>query len=110
MGIEGMSSLLPNNPENSSAEHSHEVLKESADQDALEILAEHGFAEDLKTASAEELTELIEGLPALIDEYSVDDAGNVKNENRYLVRTLANHLEAAKREHNAKVFPSPLAA
>lgn len=88
----------------------HREMKKVAEVDTIELLADRGLAENIKEATVEELEGLLVELPDLIAELTYDDAGDVRNENRYLVRTLSNYHEAAKRELAAKSFPSPLAA
>lgn len=85
-------------------------LQEQGQEAAINVLNENGLAENLESASVEELEVLVEQLPDLIEALSHDEYGDVRNENRYQAKALSNHLQAAKLKLASKKFPSPLAA
>jgi hypothetical protein len=70
-------------------------LRAEAPKKAAEILIERGLQSDVAQATEEEANALRQELPRLIDEYSYNEDGSVKNENRYVVEALARVLHAA---------------
>jgi hypothetical protein len=71
------------------------ALRAEAPAKAAEIIAERGLQSDVAEATEEEANALRQELPRLIEEYSYNEDGSVKNENRYVVEALARVLHAA---------------
>lgn len=101
-----------NNEKGESAEslEAWRELKDEASVKAVEILTQQGLEADIETASAEELEQIVAQLPSLIEELSYDEAGEVKNENRYLARALSVYLEKAVRKQKYEEIELPQVA
>jgi len=97
----------PPSQENNENSDAWRERKESAPQEVLQLLAERGLDTDIESASKEELQTLAEQLQSLIDELSVDESGEVKNENRYLVRELSVFQNQVEQYRNYKNAPTP---
>jgi hypothetical protein len=104
--FEGFKSTPPSQENNENLNEWRE-RKESAPQEVLTLLAERGLMTEFESASPEELQVLAEQLQSLINELSVDESGEVRNENRYLVRELSIFQNQVEQYQNYKNTPTP---
>lgn len=106
---EAFSQSANNNEAPKSHEEVEQLKAESIDK-ALDAISDLGLPDRVGDASLEELAMAIEELPALIQELSYNDAGEVANENRHIVKPLSIYLEKANRIKAANDIPEPFAA
>jgi len=99
-----MEGFHANNNERQSSVESFEdwrALKMEAPKKAFVILRERGLNTNLESTQIDEVKLILAELPKIIEEYSYNEDGSVKNENRFIVEAIARFLKAtdARREY-----------
>jgi hypothetical protein len=87
-----MSAMAAEKIPNQTEEFAHETEKALASLEAAKVLEDINFPSDfdqLNETAPAALTEMNEAIKQKMDEFTFDQAGNIRNENRFLVELLA---------------------
>lgn len=99
-GIEGFKPQKQEKPKTPEKLSNWRENKKEAPERARVHLVEHGLLFDIVTAPYADLEKLVKEIPVLIQELSFDASKEVENENRYVVKELADYLLEAQAQLN----------